>query len=266
MVIRRPRYVAPKLPRVKPCLASKMSYEIQIGKRSKPTVLVVLFHGLGDNALGSAKWAKRLADGLPGSLVVVPQAPDRCYWDIKKKSAKQGSWDWLRQHGKQQVSDRQSTRREIHRVVRARRRHVDKWLDRLLAKHKLTNKHVILAGYSQGSIVAATVGARRGVLGVLVCGGVTWQQIYSEKHGGYVDEDRPLHGWNRWEVLMPSKSSTSFCAINGSADPYVLRRPLEKMLRPYCCEWTWHEGQGHDFPASWNRESLLWMKFILGIS
>ena len=139
----------------------------------------------------------------------------------------------------------------------------------------------LLGSYRTGCMIAATspwlvfflagfgsekVGARRGVLGVLVCGGVTWQQIYSDKHGGYVDEDRPLHGWNRWEVLMPSKSSTRFCAINGTADPYVLRRPLEKMLRPYCCEWIWHEGQGHDFPASWNRESLLWMKCILGLS
>ena len=138
--------------------------------------------------------------------------------------------------------------RELHRVARARLRHVERWLRVLLNKYHLKPKNLILAGFSQGSIIAALSAVCMGALGALVCGGVTGQPVFSASMNDYVGG-----GWMDWQELLPrSKRKTRFCSINGTKDPFVPRRQLEKMLAQYNTHWHWDEGVGHDFPKRWS--------------
>merc|ERR1712050_696476 len=101
----------------------------------------------------------------------------------------------------------------------------------MLEKHNLTDDDLVLSGFSQGSILAAIVGARRNAHGVIVCGGV------------------PFAGSLELAKLMPKKSRTHFLAVNGTRDTVLERTPLEAMLAPYHREWHWSQGVGHDFPS-----------------
>eukprot|EP00438_Fugacium_kawagutii_P034474 Skav215972 [mRNA] locus=scaffold3174:49035:50223:+ [translate_table: standard] len=101
-----------------------------------PRSIVVMFHGLNDSALccaaGVAKsWAK-----LPGTLVVVPQSPDRSLWS----DSSDPGYDWLRQNGRQDTNDSAANVRELQRATMARVRHVERWLRALLKKHKLKRR------------------------------------------------------------------------------------------------------------------------------
>lgn len=241
-----------------------MSEVLFFGRRQRPRVLVVMFHGLNDSAACCADGvAGPWAVGLDGALVVVPQSQDLSFWS--SDSADPG-YDWLRQRGTHDTSDWTANVRELHRVVRARVRKVNVWLDALLERHGLTNRQLILTGFSQGAILAAVCGARRRALGCVVCGGVPGQPVYSAHCQDYIGG-----GWMDWGALIPASakrgsSRTKFCAVNGTQDPFVPRGPLESMLAPFETKWHWHEGRGHDFPRIWYKWSLAWMRQLLASS
>lgn len=119
------------------------------------------------------------------------------------------------------------------------------WLDAMLGIYNLTNRDLVLVGFSQGSILATLVGARRNACGVIVCGGV------------------PFVGKFELAKRMPKTSRARFLAVNGAEDAYVQRKPLEAMLAPYDCEWHWSEGLGHDFPPQWYAVGMAWMQKLL---
>merc|ERR1712046_35683 len=134
--------------------------------------------------------------------------------------------------------DEKANVREVHRVTRIRIRHVQSWLKQLLRKHGVSANRLILTGFSQGAVLAVLCATRMGALGAIACGGVTTELVYSQQKDDYVGDQ-----WMQWEELLPkSDPGTRFCAVNGTADPYVPRKHLERMLRNFECQWHWDRG------------------------
>jgi len=237
--------------------AGGMSRVLSFGTRSKPRIILVMLHGLNDTAVDCAGegWAAAFAKALPGVLVAVPQAPDLTYWSHEDPNP---GYDWLNQPGLDYPAEFQDHVQELQRLTTLRMRHLNQWLNRLLRRHKLGNENLVLAGFSQGSILATLCGASRGVRGVIVCGGVPIQPVYSPYAQDYVGTL-----WPKWEDLLPSQRppvTPRFCVVNGTADTYVPRRELEYLLAGFKCHWHWEKGVGHDFPSSWRRAAVRWFR------
>lgn len=245
---------------------SKMSKVLYFGKTKKPRVLVVIFHGMGDDAHGNENWAEKWAAGLAQSLVVVPQSPCIHFSSIAKKDPTPG-YDWLVQRGKHDISNRETNVRVLQRVTERRLQQVDAWLDRLLRKFNLKNSDLILSGFSQGSVIAALVGARRRVKAVALAGGVGTEPIYSAAKKNYYGHEV----WARWEEMMPEIATqpsadgppqTKFMICCGGADHTVPRKKLASMLAAYKCKWRTEDGLEHVFPNYWRGMMLGWMRKV----
>lgn len=233
------------------------------GKKVRPNSVIIMLHGLGDNAKGCAgDWAGAWAAGVPGSLVVVPESSDLAVFDEDKDLQKAGR-DWLRQSGKQNVDDPEATIQEIQRVTRRRLRQMNAWLTDLLRKHHLKNRDVVLCGFSAGCIPACCLGARRRVKAVVLVGGVGYDWIFSAEKNDY------LNGciWPRWEELMPkSVPGTKFLAVNGTKDRGVPRKRLEALLADCRTTYRWEKGLLHQdlFHKRFRGTLLKWMQGIFG--
>lgn len=218
-----------------------------LGRRCRPSQIVVVLHGLDDCAAACGKCVARpWVKGLPEALIVVPESPDKTGWSKTHgydwvPTERPPPWDAFDEHGPKSLHYKASLK-EYHHVLRARCRGLNKWLDALLAKHGLTNNDLVLVGFSLGAYLSAIVGAQRNALGVIVAGGVcTTREV-------------------RFTELMPKKSRAQFCAVNGTKDDLVHRPELEAVLRPYRCEYHWSKGVGHDFPNEWYATELRWMQ------
>lgn len=222
---------------------------LTFGQRRRPSKLVVLLHGLNDSAKDCSKgvvapWVR----GLPGALVAVPQSPDRTDYSEDRApgydwvpTRRDAPWDAFEEHGPRSKVYRDSLK-EYQRVLRSRCRDLHVWLDALLEKHGLTNRDLVLVGFSLGAYLSAIVGAQRDALGVVVCGGMcTTEEV-------------------RIADLLPKSTRARFLAVNGSRDKLVNRKSLEESLGEYDCEWHWSKGVGHDFPKDWYRTELRWMQ------
>jgi len=226
---------------------------LTFGRRQAPSKIVVLLHGLNDSAKDCAKgvvgpWVK----GLPGALIAVPESPDKTSWSSPEEpgydwvpTRRPPPWDVFQTHGPTSL-EYQASLKEYRRVLRARCRDLNLWLDQLLAKHGLADTDLVLVGFSLGAYLAAMVGARRNVRGVVVCGGAC--------------STREV----RFHELMPKRTQARFCAVNGTKDTIVQRRSLEAILNQYDCEWHWSKGVGHDFPDEWYATELRWMQGLFG--
>ena len=145
-------------------------------------------------------------------------------------------------------------------VTEARVRQLNRWLDELLRAHALTDRELVLVGFSQGSILAAVCGTRRRCRGVVAVGGVPGQPVYNAAVDDYIGG-----GWMGWERLIDARAQeTGWLLVNGTADGYVDRRRNEKMLAPFRdVTWHWDEGLGHDFPESWYAVAIEWIRVKL---
>jgi len=236
--------------------ASEVKKTLYFGCRQQPKTLVVLLHGMNDSAKACADWAApRWAAGLPGALLAVPQAPDRWCRSIGGEGDTKYAWfntdglyPWEAQRLFGQDSrEFEASLRQYHGAIRDRCRQVESWLAKLLAKHRLTYSEVILAGVSQGSLLAAIIGARNGARGVALGGGVAFA------------------GFLRLSELMPEQPmKTKFFAVNAAMDPTIERVPLEAMLKRCNCKWHWSKGLGNDLPEEWSKIKLAWMQSLLG--
>mmetsp|Transcript_6217 Transcript_6217/g.17184 ORF Transcript_6217/g.17184 Transcript_6217/m.17184 type:complete len:287 (-) Transcript_6217:30-890(-) len=227
---------------------------LTFGRRHRPSKIVVLLHGLNDSAKDCSKgvvgpWVK----GLPGALIVVPESPDKTQWSSSEDpgydwvpTRRPPPWDVFQTHGATSI-EYQASLREYRRTLRARCRDLSCWLDGLLAKHGLADSDLVLVGFSLGAYLAAMVGTRRNVEGVIVCGGIC--------------STREL----RFHDLVPKYTRARFCAVNGTRDTIVHRSSLEAILNRYDCEWHWSRGVGHDFPDEWYATQLVWMQRLFGI-
>ena len=247
--------------------ARPMSKVLFYGRKHAPRALVVLLHGLTDTADGwHGSFAGRWARGLPGVLVAVPQSPDECGaysphqpgWSCKGDR----KYDWLAQPGAPvDPSDWPACVATLQAVTRARVSQLHRWIDTLLATHGLTNRELVLVGFSQGSILATIAGTRRHCRGVVAVGGVPGQPIYDAVADDYVGG-----GWMEWErmVDVSAKATTRLCLINGTKDSYVSRTKNEAMFKPFKdVTWHWETGLGHDFPEHWYGTALRWIKRLL---
>lgn len=244
--------------------AQHISKALKFGKKIGPNTIVVMFHGQGDNANGCSKdWANVWAAGLKNSLIVVPEAPDLIYQDEGSGKTNPGH-DWIRQRGLHDYSDHNANVRELQRATRSRMVYVNKWLDGLLRSHKLTNKDLIIVGFSQGCIPAAIAGANRGIKAVLLCGGVGKEDVYSlksRKANGSIGQ--PC--WARWEELMPkSAPGTKFFALEGTKDRAVPRKSFENMMAKFDTTWRWEPGLWHYqlFYKRFRGTLLRWMQSV----
>jgi predicted esterase len=248
--------------------ARPMSKVLFFGRKQSPRALVVMIHGLCDTADGwHGSFAGRWARGLPGVLVAVPQSPDEC----GAHSPHQPGWstrgdrkyDWLSQTGRDvDASDWPACVRTLQAVTAARIRQFDGWLDVLLAAHGLTDRQLVLVGFSQGAILAAISGIRRRCRGVVAVGGVPGQPIYDAGADDYVGG-----GWMDWERMVDAggaAATTRVCLINGTKDGYVSRAKNEALFAPFAdVMWHWDKGKGHDFPEAWYGTALEWLKETL---
>lgn len=207
--------------------------------------------------------AKRWACGLPGSLVIMPQAPDKARAEaLGWGSDQDAGYDWLR-HGIADTKDRQVCVQTLHQVTKKRVKQLNSWLDSLLKKYGLSDSQLILGGFSQGSIVAAVCGARRKVLGMIACGGLPVHFTYSLTKKKFMGDS-----WKDWEKLLPEHCSrgrqqTKCCIVNGTADKLVRRKKLQKMFATFDTLWHWDEGAGHHLYCRWQDLILKWMRRLV---
>lgn len=247
--------------------AREMSRVLTYGRKNKPRAIVVMLHGLTDTADGwhgshAGGWAK----ALPGVQIVAPQSPDEC----GASSPHQPGWshrgdrhyDWLVQPGiGVDQSDWASCVRTVQTVTEHRILQLNRWLDELLATHGLTNRELILVGFSQGSILATIAGTRRRCRGVVAVGGVPGQPVYDVMEDRYV-----FGGWMEWRDMIDvgAATETRFCLVNGTNDWCVKRPRTEKLLEGFKhVKWIWDKGYSHTFPEHWFGFALDWLKRAL---
>lgn len=223
--------------------------KLTFGRLRKPSRIVVVLHGLDDSAKCCAKGvASSWAKGLPGALIAFPQSTYKTSWSSSKEpgydwvpTMRPPPWETFEKHGPRSKLHAESLA-EYRQVLRSCSRDLHRWLDDLLAKHGLSNKDLVLVGFSLGAYLSSIVGAQRNARGVIVCGGIcTTREL-------------------QFKELLPKRTCARFCAVNGSRDSLVNRKSLERTLRRYKCDWHWSKGVGHDFPKSWYKTELEWMQ------
>jgi phospholipase/carboxylesterase len=120
-----------------------------------PKQLVVLLHGYGSNGADLISLAPLWRQRLPDALFVAPDAPERC-------PGAPGGYQWWALHD--------LSRQALAAGARHAAPVLDAYLDDLLAEHGLAEDRLVLAGFSQGTMMALHVGVRRerplaGILG-----------------------------------------------------------------------------------------------------
>ncbi len=120
----------------------------------KPKQIIVLLHGYGSNGRDLISLAPYWRDAAPEALFTSPNAPFPCEMGV----------------GFQWFSLAEYTPENLLQGTQEAAPLLDNYLDKLLEEHDLTNKELILAGFSQGTMMSLYTGPRRtdtiaGVLG-----------------------------------------------------------------------------------------------------
>jgi phospholipase/carboxylesterase len=127
----------------------------RIEPEGTPTALVMLLHGYGANGDDLIDLAEGWRRWLPGAAFVAPNAPEEI-------PGMPGALQWfpltLRDPG------------ERWRGVVAARPGVDRFLDAELARYRLGPDRLVLAGFSQGTMLALHVGLRRSAVPAAIVG------------------------------------------------------------------------------------------------
>jgi phospholipase/carboxylesterase len=179
------------------------------------SALVVLLHGYGANgddliALGE-EWRPR----LPGAVFVAPNAPQAV-------PGMPGGLQWFA------LTMRDPA--EFWRGVVAARPLVDRFLDRELARYRLAPDRLVVAGFSQGTMLALHVGLRRASAPAAIVGfsGL----LAGPEHLGEMTARPPvllIHG--EVDDLIPADAL------------HIAREPLAQAGLPV--EWHVRPGLGH---------------------
>ena len=118
-----------------------------------PKSLVVLLHGLGADGNDLINLAPIMAQSLPDTLFVAPDAPQAC--DMAPM-------------GKQWFSLQNRDYDSIHSGAMSAAPLFNDFLDGMLTSLRLTEDRMVLLGFSQGAMMATYVGLRR----PLTCAGI----------------------------------------------------------------------------------------------
>merc|ERR1712139_106681 len=92
---------------------------LYIGQKKRPKSLIVVFHGMGDDAKGNVQWSEVWAKKFPGSLVVIPQAPCAHFMYKPEDRKKALGFDWLPQRG-HDTSDKEANVRVLQCITERR--------------------------------------------------------------------------------------------------------------------------------------------------
>jgi phospholipase/carboxylesterase len=122
---------------------------------ASPKSIVVLLHGYGSNGADLISFAPMWRQLLPDTLFIAPDAPERC-------PGAPGGYQWWGLHDLSRPALAAGAARAAPVL--------DAFLDSLLAEHGLDESRLVLAGFSQGTMMALHVGIRRarplaGILG-----------------------------------------------------------------------------------------------------
>jgi phospholipase/carboxylesterase len=127
----------------------------RIEPRGAPTALVVLLHGYGANGDDLIGLAEGWRDRLPQAAFVAPNAPEEI-------PGMPGALQWF------PLTLRDASER--WRGVVAARPGLDRFLDAELARYRLAADRLVLAGFSQGTMLALHVGLRRSAAPAAIVG------------------------------------------------------------------------------------------------
>jgi phospholipase/carboxylesterase len=141
------------------------------GKLEQPTSLVFLLHGYGSHSANLLPLATRLTAVLPGTLFVLPDAPqsnreilspdqvaaaERDRPDIKWEESR----NWVRPNDSAS-EDAQAQRQAFLDMIRPPTRGLSRLADLLLAKYTLPPSAFAVYGFSQGGMIALYLGVDR---------------------------------------------------------------------------------------------------------
>lgn len=116
----------------------------------KPTDLVVLLHGYGSSGKDLISLSKHFEDTFERPYFIAPNAPEE--YEFAGASFP-NEWQWF------SLVDRGSE--ALLKGVRGAEKVLNHFLDETLKKFDLTDKNLILMGFSQGSMVALHTALRR---------------------------------------------------------------------------------------------------------
>jgi predicted esterase len=125
--------------------------------------------------------------------------------------------------------------------------HVSRELDGHLKVLGLENDRMVLAGFSQGSALAAYTGLRRQCLGVLAMGGpcpprlallpaaaTQSTAVYSATCVQSQDSRRRNNRSTSAQASVQTRLPTRVCLVVGDEDPYAPYQQLQAAFSPYC--------------------------------
>lgn len=117
----------------------------------KPRQIVFLLHGLGANGADLLPLARALAPAAPAALFLLPDAPEPC--DLV--SPEEG------RHARQWFSLRDWRPEAMAAGARSAAQGLGRFIDESLAAHHLPPEACVLAGFSQGGMMALFTGLRQ---------------------------------------------------------------------------------------------------------
>ncbi len=116
-----------------------------------PTSMVVLLHGFGANGQSLRWWADAWAAVLPNAVFVLPDAPQQCRDNTDPQS---------RQWFATRALDPDAAQRAVE--IRGTAPVLNHFIDTKLAQYNLKDRHLVMAGISQGAMMALHAAPRRG--------------------------------------------------------------------------------------------------------
>ena len=154
---------------------------------AEPRQIVVLLHGFGSSGADMIALAPHWQDVLPDALFLAPHAPQRC----GMMGAGYQWWGLSGFHPQALAAGASSAAPAI-----------DAFIDRKLAQYGLSEEHLALVGFSQGTMMALHVGLRR-----------------PQRVAAIVGYSGMLTGGH--ELLHLNGQKPPVLLVHGSADPIV---------------------------------------------
>jgi len=142
-------------------------YDFQADRNSKPTQIILMLHGLGSNGQDLIGLAPMMAEALPGTVFVSPDAPFPC--DMVPPGYP-NSYQWF------SLQDRDP--QKILKGVQTASPILETFIKQQLEHYDLTADRLALLGFSQGTMMSLYSGPRyetpiAGVLGY--SGALVWE-------------------------------------------------------------------------------------------
>jgi phospholipase/carboxylesterase len=110
-----------------------------------PKQIVLLLHGFGSNGADLISFAPQWEAAMPDALFLAPNAPQRCIMGE--------GYQWWGLTGLEPAA--------LAAGAASAAPTIDAFIDRKLAQYGLTDQHLAIVGFSQGTMIALHIGLRR---------------------------------------------------------------------------------------------------------